>query len=44
LLKTADDFTEEVIYHTIKQMKPLAALGSDGMPALFYQKNRDTVK
>jgi len=39
-----EDFTEEVVYNTIKQMKPLEALGSDGMPALFYQKNWDTGK
>jgi hypothetical protein len=33
-----EDFTIEVIYHTIKQMKPLAAPCSDSIPALFYQK------
>jgi hypothetical protein len=33
-----EEFTIEVIYHTIKQMKPLAAPCSDSIPALFYQK------
>lgn len=30
--------TNEEIFSTIKQIKPLAAPGPDGMPALFYQK------
>lgn len=34
-----ENFPKEVIYHTIKQTKPLTAPGSDGMPAFFYQNN-----
>lgn len=33
------NFPKEVIYHTIKQTKPLTVPGSDGMPAFFYQNN-----
>jgi hypothetical protein len=39
-----EDFTIEVIYHTIKQMKPLAAPFSDSIPALFYQKKTGTLR
>lgn len=31
-------FTEEDILPTVNQLKPLAALGPDGLPALCYQK------
>lgn len=31
-------FTKEEIYAAIKSMKPTAAPGPNGMPALFYQK------
>ena len=33
------NFPKEVIYHTIKQTKPLTVPGSDGMPAFFYHTN-----
>ena len=32
------DFTREEVVMALKQMEPLKALGSDGLPPLFFQR------
>lgn len=33
-----EDFTREEVWMALKQMKPLAAPGPDGLPSLLYQR------
>ena len=39
----SQDFMEWEVETTLKQMAPLKALGSDGMPSVFYQNYRNLV-
>lgn len=38
------DFTEEEISNALFQIGPLKALGPDGLPARFFQRNWDLLK
>jgi hypothetical protein len=37
------EFTKDEVFNAIKDMKGLAALGPDGIPALFYHSYWDII-